>query len=98
MRKDKHFVEALEKIKECLDKKSFKGVVYLFGSSIRDDYLATSDIDIAIYTPDKKIITILRTEFEDLNIPYKIDLIDLSEVSWDFRNQVINQGIILWKS
>ena len=98
MRKDKNFINALEKIKEVFHKKNVKGVAYLFGSSIRDDYLKTSDIDIAIDSSDKRIITILRNEFEDLNIPYKIELIDLSEVGEDLKKEILTKGIIVWKN
>jgi len=98
MREDKKFFEALEKIKNILIKKNIKGIVYLFGSSIRDDYIKTSDIDLAIDTPDKKIITLLRNEFEELNIPYKIELIDLKEAGKNLREEILKTGIILWKN
>ena len=98
MREDKKFFEALEKIKNILIKKNIKGIVYLFGSSIREDYIKTSDIDLAIDTPDKKIITLLRNEFEELNIPYKIELIDLKEAGKNLREEILKTGIILWKN
>jgi len=79
MRKDKYFYNALSRIKEIFVKMNCKGVAYLFGSSVREDYLNISDIDIAVISPDKKMINLLRYEIEELNIPYKVDLTDLRE-------------------
>jgi predicted nucleotidyltransferase len=38
MRKDKYFLDSLERIKTLLSRLNFKGTVYLFGSSVREDY------------------------------------------------------------
>jgi predicted nucleotidyltransferase len=77
MRRDKYFLESLERIKTLLSRLNFKGTVYLFGSSVREDYKKTSDIDLAVSTSDKKLITLLKYKLEELPIPYKIDLLDL---------------------
>jgi predicted nucleotidyltransferase len=97
MRNDKYFVDALEKIKQTIKKLNIKGTVYIFGSSIRDDYLKTSDIDLAIKTKNTKDIAILRYELEELNIPYKVDLIDLTYAANKLKEIILKEGIILWK-
>jgi predicted nucleotidyltransferase len=98
MRTDKYFIESLERIKTLLSRLNFKGTVYLFGSSVREDYKKTSDIDLAVSTNDKKIITLLKYELEELPIPYKIDLLDLEEVGEELKKEILNQGILIWKN
>ena len=73
--------------------------IFLFGSRARGNAHSTSDIDIGIMPSgsfDRKKITALRAELEEMNIPYSVDLVDLSTVSEDFRQQVLNEGEV-WK-
>jgi predicted nucleotidyltransferase len=80
-----------------------KGVtVYLFGSRATGKATSTSDIDIGIVLKknmgsDKKI-ALLKEKIENSNIPYKVDVVDLSQVSESFRKQILKEGKILWKS
>lgn len=73
--------------------------IVLFGSRARGDNYHFSDVDIGIL-PYRKIeqkkITLLRERLEDLNIPYKIEIVNLSEVSEDFKNMVLQEAIV-WK-
>ena len=98
MRRDKYFLDTLEKIKNLLSELNLKGTVYLFGSSVREDYKESSDIDLAVLTSDKKIITLLRYQLEELPIPYKIDLVDLEEVSKDLKEEILKSGVVIWNS
>ena len=98
MRRDKYFLDTLEKIKNLLSEFNFKGTVYLFGSSVREDFKESSDIDLAVLTSDKKIITLLRYQLEELPIPYKIDLVDLEEVSKDLKEEILKSGVVIWNS
>ncbi|WP_094227533.1 type VII toxin-antitoxin system MntA family adenylyltransferase antitoxin [Methanolobus psychrotolerans] len=73
--------------------------IVLFGSRARGNAHCTSDIDIGILPfdeYDRKKLTALRAELEDMNIPYTVDLVDLSAVSEDFRQKVLDEGEI-WK-
>ncbi|WP_321429912.1 nucleotidyltransferase domain-containing protein [uncultured Methanolobus sp.] len=73
--------------------------IFLFGSRARGNAHSTSDIDIGVLPSgcfDRKKITALRAELEEMNIPYTVDLVDLSTVTEDFRQQVLNEGEI-WK-
>ncbi|WMW26337.1 nucleotidyltransferase domain-containing protein [Methanolobus sediminis] len=73
--------------------------IFLFGSRAKGNAHSTSDIDIGILSAgcfDRKKITVLRAELEEMNIPYTVDLVDLSAVSEDFRQQVLKEGE-LWK-
>jgi predicted nucleotidyltransferase len=98
MRKDKTFMEALKKIREVFRKRNLKGTAYLFGSSIREDYLRTSDIDIAVDCLEEGVVTLLRSEMEELDIPYKIELIALFEASGELRKEILTRGVVLWKN
>jgi hypothetical protein len=73
--------------------------IFLFGSRAKGNAHSTSDIDVGILPSgcfDRKKITALRAELEEMNIPYTVDLVDLSTVSEEFRQQVLKEGEI-WK-
>jgi len=91
----------LIKIIECVIKE--KGVtVYLFGSRATGKATSTSDIDIGIVLKKNmgsdREIALLKEKIENSNIPYKVDVGDLSQVSESFRKQILKEGKILWKS
>ena len=69
--------------------------VYLFGSRATEKMTRYSDIDIAIL-PEKTLPTGLLSEIlealENSQIIYKVDLVDLSEVSEMFKTRVISEG------
>jgi len=77
-------------------------VVYLFGSRATGKATSTSDIDIGIlYEKNNNIskkIAILKEKIENSNIPYMVDVVDLSRISEDFRDKVIKEGKIIWKN
>lgn len=73
--------------------------IILYGSRARGDYYPSSDIDIGILYKDKSIknkIILLRDKLEESNIPYKVDIVDLSESTEEFVDKVLKEGII-WK-
>lgn len=80
----------------------FKGenvTIILYGSRARGDSYDSSDIDIGILPKngyDRTKLTISREKLEELNIPYKVDLVDISEVSESFKENVLKYGEI-WK-
>ena len=74
--------------------------IMLFGSRARGDFNRHSDIDIGIIPKNKcdriKLISI-KDKIEELNIPYKVDVVDISRVSNIFRKKVMGEGKI-WKN
>ncbi|HKZ39451.1 MAG TPA: nucleotidyltransferase domain-containing protein [Candidatus Hodarchaeales archaeon] len=69
--------------------------IFLFGSRARGDFNIRSDIDIGILPQgewNKLALVLLREEIENLNLPYKIEIVDLSRVSRKFRDQVLREG------
>ncbi len=74
--------------------------IVLFGSRARGDYVNTSDIDIGILPKaniNKKKLVLLREKVENSNVPYKVDVVDLSQTSKEFTEKALREGI-LWKS
>ena len=70
--------------------------IYLFGSRATDRAGRRSDFDIAVLpAPGSARLKLaeLRERLEELNIPYSVDLVDLSEASARFRQQVIMEGV-----
>jgi predicted nucleotidyltransferase len=74
----------------------YNAKLLLFGSMARGDFWRASDIDVAVL-PDKKLpvglLSELREQLEDSNIPYRVELVDLSTVSKNFAKRVMETGI-----
>lgn len=97
------YESSLELLKD-MARDVFKGedvTVILFGSRGRGDYLGTSDMDVGIL-PRKEVskskITLFRERIENSNIPYKVDVVDLSRASKEFTQKVLKEGVVIWKS
>jgi predicted nucleotidyltransferase len=74
-------------------------MIILFGSAARGDVHRFSDIDIGILPKNnynKKQLILLREKIENLNIPYTVDLVDISHVSLPFKEKLLSEGEI-WK-
>jgi len=73
--------------------------VVLFGSRARGDNYISSDVDIGIIPQEKfakNKITLLKENVENLNIPYKVEIVDFSEVSESFRKESLKEAMV-WK-
>ncbi len=73
--------------------------IVLFGSRARGDNYISSDVDIGIIPYgkfDEKKITILKTNVENLNIPYKVEIVDFSGVSESFKKETLKEAVV-WK-
>lgn len=69
---------------------------YIFGSRADNSARANSDLDLLI--KDKiqipgHIMEYLKEEFEESNIPFKVDVIDSHRISEDFRKKILNKAI-----
>ena len=72
--------------------------VYLFGSWARGHNRKTSDIDIAILpsTPlPANLMSEIREALDESTVVYPVEVVDLSEVSPEFRDRVLREGV-LW--
>ena len=73
--------------------------VVLFGSRARRDNNLYSDVDIGIIPGrnfDRKKLILLRERIEELNVPYKVELVDFSEVSGAFKKEALKK-VLIWK-
>lgn len=70
--------------------------LFLFGSRARGVARRTSDIDVAVL-PEAPLIpgtlARLREALEESDIPYRVEVIDLSTVSEAFRRSILAEGI-----
>jgi predicted nucleotidyltransferase len=74
--------------------------IYLFGSRARGDYTERSDIDIAIdlgRQMEFREIAQARGVLEGLNLPEKIDVVDMHSISAAMKVFILKEGV-LWKS
>lgn len=66
---------------------------FVFGSCLNNSFF--SDVDIGCYNVEDKSICKIKTNFEESNFPYKVDLVDFSVVSKTFEEKVFNNNV-LW--
>ena len=92
---------ALERVREIvMDVLRDEDVrVYLFGSCATGSARPSSDIDVAI-EPRRGLAPVsfatLRERLEDSDVPYDVDVIDLTAASREFAHRVRREGV-LWK-
>lgn len=93
--------EFIQRLKECvlglLKDEDIK--IILFGSRARGDSTTLSDVDVGIIPKgkvDKKKIALLREATEEINIPYKVDIVDFSYIGEEFKKEVFKEAEI-WK-
>ena len=92
---NKYLLELKKTMKESLGDEKVK--IFLFGSRARQDNSIFSDVDIGILTEgriDRRKISLLREKLENSNIPYKVDLIDLGEISDSLREEILKGAIL----
>lgn len=73
--------------------------VVVFGSRARKDYCCTSDVDIGLIPHrrlNKKKLTHLKEKIEDLNIPYKVEIVDFSHTSESFKKEALKE-VVVWR-
>ena len=72
--------------------KNENAVVYVFGSRANGNAGKYSDLDLAVdYLGQKlpfEIYTSLVNAFEGSLLPYKVDIVDLNEISEQFKNNI----------
>lgn len=79
-----------EECSKRLDLSRYK--VLFFGSRVKGKYREGSDIDLAIMGKEElpwNVLSELQEAFEEAETIYKIDCIDLMDVSDDFRNAIL---------
>ncbi len=72
---------------------------YLFGSRAKNTARRNSDIDIALLSNNIDISLItsqLREAFEESDIPYHVDIVDLNAVDEEMKQKILKEAI-QWK-
>ncbi|PKN00539.1 MAG: hypothetical protein CVU78_00630 [Elusimicrobia bacterium HGW-Elusimicrobia-2] len=75
--------------------------IFIFGSRARGDNYPASDIDIGILfepgSADARFkISLIKEKFENSNIPQKVDVVNLNEVSENFKSEIMRDAVP-WK-
>jgi uncharacterized protein len=76
--------------------KDTEASIFLFGSWAGNRQRVGSDIDIGIIPRgkfDATVLILLREILENLNTPYKVDLVDFSLVYDSFKKESLREGI-----
>lgn len=69
--------------------KSFQIEAYVFGSRAKHSAKDFSDLDLCLKKAyDKSTIRKLQDAFEESDLPFSVDVIQWSEISEDFKNQI----------
>jgi predicted nucleotidyltransferase len=78
--------------------KHYNYTFYIFGSRITNNAKPLSDIDL-FYKEDipEKIIISLENEFEESDLPYKVDLINYNSCDDDFKKIMDSNYVIVQK-
>ena len=74
--------------------------LFLFGSRAKGEAGPYSDYDIGYYTTDTispRQIAQLAEQLEEMPIPARVDLVDFSSVSTDFRALVLQNEVKIWR-
>jgi len=89
-------MKTIEDLKEFLIKNFEEESIYLFGSRARGEDSYNSDIDIAIDSKKSisKELSLVRYKIEESNIPFKVDLIELSKAP--YLKDIIEKEGIKW--
>jgi len=70
--------------------------VILFGSRARGDARRTSDIDVALQANQPLpswALARLREQLEESNLPFRVDLVDYSTLTEEFKRAIDEEGI-----
>lgn len=76
----------------------YRASVYLFGSWAAGRAGRTSDIDVAVLPLEpipRHVFSEIREALEESCVIYRVDLVDLSESSEEFRSRILSEGV-LW--
>ncbi len=74
-------------------------IVWVFGSRAKGTARTFSDLDLMIDNNHQPLpltlLTQLLDDFEESDLPYKVDVVDWNSISDDFRDVVCNDRVII---
>ncbi len=88
----------IQKIREIIQARLAKYPVriFLFGSHATGLARSTSDIDVAVLSQIELpagLLSQVREDFEESNVLYNVDLVDISKTDEAFRQRVLSEGV-----
>lgn len=89
----------VQKIIEILSKYGEIESASIFGSRARGNYKKTSDIDIAIFAKGitSTRLNLLRSDFEELDIIYTVDVVDFYSLSKEeLKKNIVKDSITIY--
>jgi predicted nucleotidyltransferase len=95
---EKHLDIVYKILQKHISNRNFK--VYVFGSRANGVHLKkSSDLDLALEDPsgafiETRLIYDLSFDFEESDLPYVVDIIDLNSISETFREAITKQGLL----
>lgn len=71
--------------------------VWAFGSRIKGQARATSDLDLVVFTQpaQRSSVFALQEALEESNLPFRVDILIWSEIPENFRTNIKNQYLAL---
>lgn len=71
--------------------------VWAFGSRIKGQARATSDLDLVVFTPpsQRSSVFALQEALEESNLPFRVDILIWNEIPENFRTNIKNQYLEL---
>lgn len=73
--------------------------IWVFGSRATNNIKPYSDLDLSLEDGKDKIITDtlqnLSADFEESDLPWKVDIVDLNNISIEFKNIILQNRILL---
>lgn len=74
--------------------------VWIFGSRASQAKKKFSDLDLAIDSGQAlplSLLSSLENDFSESDLPYKVDIVDLNNISEDFFKKIQTEMIIFWE-
>ncbi|MEJ5172828.1 MAG: nucleotidyltransferase domain-containing protein [Hydrogenothermaceae bacterium] len=90
--------ETLKKIIDVISANKKVKKIILFGSRAKGNFQKGSDIDLVIIAPDLTFSEYLKilTNLDELDIPYKIDLLHWNYLDEDIKEHISRVGVEIY--
>jgi predicted nucleotidyltransferase len=89
---EKYLSEVRNILARHLDKNA---EVYVFGSRVDGKHQQYSDLDLAVHAGGVKVssqaLTAIKTDFDNSLIPVKVDLVDINDISEEFKTIILKK-------
>lgn len=97
---EKKHLDVVKKLLDIYLSNDTQAKVYIFGSRVTNTAKDFSDIDIAINAGKKLSLSDLanlKDDFDNSILPYNVDIVDINDISEDFKNHILTTAVLLAK-